>query len=268
MRRQLRSGKPPPDQRPVRRPALAGAGAGHRRAHPERGDRVRLLPGDPSPGAVPRVQCLRRARRPRRADASPDAHRDARGALQAGSGGPGDPRRHRTDEAGDRAGAGRRLARAHRARARRAGPCGLGAECRLEGDDPGGGRLPGCARRAGRAGLDTEGAGRPRAARQGVRRARQSLRRRHDGTARLLLGLPGDGALRHPADARHRLPLPAVLPDRGPRRPGGPARLAAGSSYQGGHRPGRRGQGDHPRDAAAAGRQEIEQAPRHHAQAR
>ena len=34
----------------------------HRRAHPARGDRHRLLPGDPPAGAVPRVQRLRRAR--------------------------------------------------------------------------------------------------------------------------------------------------------------------------------------------------------------
>ena len=49
------------------------------------------------------------------------------------------------------------------------------------------------------------------AARQGARRVRQSVRRRHDRLDRLLLGLRGDEELRHAAHARHRLPLPAVL---------------------------------------------------------
>ena len=49
---------------------------------------------------------------------------------------------------------------------------------------------------------------RARAARQGVRRVRQPVRRRHDRAARLRLRLPRHGALRRAADARHRLPVP------------------------------------------------------------
>ena len=62
VRRQLRSGQPAPDQRALRREPQPRSRAGHRRAHPERRNRQQVLPGDPSAGAVPRVQRLLRAR--------------------------------------------------------------------------------------------------------------------------------------------------------------------------------------------------------------
>ena len=62
VRGELRPGEPPPDQRALRCPSLAGAGAGDRGAHPEQRDRHDVLPGDASSGVVPRVQRLLRAR--------------------------------------------------------------------------------------------------------------------------------------------------------------------------------------------------------------
>ena len=56
--------------------------------------------------------------------------------------------------------------------------------------------------------------GRPHAARQGVRRVRQPLRRRNDRPARVHVRVPRDGALRRAADARHRLSVPVVLSRR------------------------------------------------------
>ena len=50
--------------------------------------------------------------------------------------------------------------------------------------------------------------------RQGACRVGQPVRRRHDRADRLQLRLPRDAVLRHAADARHRLPLSPVLPDR------------------------------------------------------
>ena len=71
-------GQPAPDQRPVRRQPQPGAGAGDRRADPAGGDRRELLPGDPSAGAVPRVQRLPRAGQHPRAAPADTGDRDAR----------------------------------------------------------------------------------------------------------------------------------------------------------------------------------------------
>ena len=76
-------GQPAPDQRALRRQPQPGAGAGDRRAHPARGDRRRLLPGDPPAGAVPRVQRLLRARQRPRAAAARARDRDAPRARAA-----------------------------------------------------------------------------------------------------------------------------------------------------------------------------------------
>ena len=72
---------------------------------------------------------------------------------------------------------------------------------------------------------DAQRADRACVARQGVHRVRQPVRRRDDRPARLRLRLQGDQGGRRPADARHRLPVPAVLsrereghPGRHPRR--------------------------------------------------
>ena len=58
-----------------------------------------------------------------------------------------------------------------------------------------------------------KGADRPYAARQGVPRVRQPLRRRDDRPAGIRSGLPRDGALRHAAHARQRLPLSHFYPE-------------------------------------------------------
>ena len=57
-----------------------------------------------------------------------------------------------------------------------------------------------------------QGTGRARDARQGIRRVRQPLRRRNDWAAGLFVRLSGDGALRRASHARHRLPVPCLLP--------------------------------------------------------
>ena len=89
---ELRPGQPAPDQRPLRRPPQPRAGARDRRAHPARGDRRRLLPGDPPAGAVPRVQRLLRAGQHPGAAAAPagdrDAHRASSGAASPSSSSP------------------------------------------------------------------------------------------------------------------------------------------------------------------------------------
>ena len=73
-------GQPAPDQRPVRRQPEPGAGAGGRSAHPAGWDRLAVLPGDASAGAVPRVQRVLRAGQHPRADPARHGERDARGA--------------------------------------------------------------------------------------------------------------------------------------------------------------------------------------------
>ena len=75
-------------------------------------------------------------------------------------------------------------------------------------------------RRAGPAGRHAQRARRARAARQGVHRVRQPVRRRDDRPARLRLRLQGHQGGRRPADARHRLSLPAVLSRACARHPG------------------------------------------------
>ena len=62
--------------------------------------------------------------------------------------------------------------------------------------------------------VGAEGAGRPRVPRQGVRRVRQPLRRRHDRADRVQLRLPRHGALRRAVHARHRLPVPGISSPR------------------------------------------------------
>ena len=65
--RLVRPGQPAPAQRALRLPAQRGAGLRHRDAHPEHGDRQRLLPGDQPRGHLLRLhQLLRPAVRPRR----------------------------------------------------------------------------------------------------------------------------------------------------------------------------------------------------------
>ena len=88
-------GQPAPDQRPVRLPPLARAGAGDRRAHPVGRDRRRLFPGNPSADAVPGMQPLLRAGLRRQSDAAHAGSRDPRGGRQARRVGRGDPRRCR-----------------------------------------------------------------------------------------------------------------------------------------------------------------------------
>ena len=70
LRRELWSRQPAPDQRALRLPPQPGSGPGHRRADPQRRDRQRLLPGDPSRASLRRVQPLLRAGVPARADAA------------------------------------------------------------------------------------------------------------------------------------------------------------------------------------------------------
>ena len=111
-----------------------------------------------------------------------------------------------------------------------------------------------------RAGRRAAGADRPRAARQGVPGVRQPVRRRHDRPARLQLGLPGDGCVRRAADARHRLPLPAVLSRGRDRDPGRRPRRADRPPRRRRRRAGRHGQG-HRRGAAAQADREDRRAP-------
>ena len=130
-----------------------------------------------------------------------------------------------------------------------------GAEQRQRGDDPGRGGLRWGARPAHRAGRGAEGAGGARVPRQGVRGVRQPVRRGDDRADRVQLRVPGHGALRRAGHARHRLPLPAVPPGRGP---GGPGRRAGRADRQAGAgagAAGRHGQGHGRRAAAAAGAQ-------------
>jgi len=61
VRRQLRSGNLHLIKRPLRVPPQPCPGAGDRSADPQRGDRERLFPGDPSGAALRRVQPLLRA---------------------------------------------------------------------------------------------------------------------------------------------------------------------------------------------------------------
>ena len=67
------------------------------------------------------------------------------------------------------------------------------------------------ARRADPVGRNPQRADRACAARQGLHRIRQPLRRRHDRSARIRLWIQGDQGSRRAADARHRFSLPAVL---------------------------------------------------------
>ncbi len=83
-------------------------------------------------------------------------------------------------------------------------------------------RLRGRARRADAGGRRAAGADRARDPRQGARRVGQPVRRRHDRADRLLVRLLRHGRVRRAADAGHRLPLPAVLPQGRAHRAGGP----------------------------------------------
>ena len=83
VRGQLRSRKPASDQWPVRREPQPGARARDRRAHPTRGDRRELFPGDPSAGAVSRMQRLLGTRQRPRATSTDPGDRDAPRASSA-----------------------------------------------------------------------------------------------------------------------------------------------------------------------------------------
>ena len=208
---ELRAGQPAPDQRPLRRPPQPGAGAGDRRAHPSGRDRQRLLPGDAPAGTVPRVQRLLRAGQHARSS-SRASSRSRCGPRSSAAASPcsSSPVRSswptaptvatvapvrattpvvRPDD--DELAAAAEVLNA-------AGRVTIlaGAGC------------AGRARPADRARGRPAGSGRARPARQGVRRVRQPVRRGHDRAARLQLRLPGHGALRRAAHARHRLPLP------------------------------------------------------------
>lgn len=78
----LRPRQSPPHQRSVRRPPLHGPGPRPRLAHPLQRDRPRLLPGDPSGPALPRVQSLQRD------DLQPEADAEAAADRHPARGGP------------------------------------------------------------------------------------------------------------------------------------------------------------------------------------
>ena len=180
---------------------------------PRRGDRRRLLPGDPSGPAVPRVQrVLRAGQRPGAA---------APGARDRHAGGAG-PRRGRRGRGARRGVPRRRSGRRRPVPIRATSPVvrpdeqSLAAAAQVlndagGGDDPGRGGVRGGARLAHRAGRGAEGPGRARVPRQGVRRVRQPVRRGDDRAHRVQLRLPRHGALRRPGHAGHGFPLPAVL---------------------------------------------------------
>ena len=83
--------------------------------------------------------------------------------------------------------------------------------------------------RSHRTGPQTQGADRACLPRQGIRRIRQSLRRRDDRSRGLCVRLRGDEELRCAPDARYRFSIPGVLSGAGKNRAGG---CAAGSAWQ------------------------------------
>lgn len=96
------------------------------------------------------------------------------------------------------------------------------------------------ARRAGEGRRAAPGAGRSCARRQGVRRIRQSVRRRHDGAHRVLERLRRHDGVRRAADARYGLPLSAVLSGEGQGRADRPASGESRTPHGDRHRAGRR----------------------------
>ena len=188
-----------------------------------------LLPGDASRAALRRVRALCRARlqprpdaaRPRKGD--PNRHRPAR---RIGGGHPGRRRAARDRRQGGKLAGAQACSRAA-GRRRRRRPGGAAERRRAHHHDVRRGLRRRPCRGRGPGG-GAQRAHRPFAARQGIRRVRQPVRRRHDRLHRFHLGLCGDEELRHARPARYRLPLPAVLSrgrqDRADRHPAGEPR--------------------------------------------
>ena len=217
VRGELRAGQPAPDQRPVRRQPQPGAGAGDRRAHPEEeigaGYFQETHPQELFRECSVYCELVSVPEQLPRRPGDRDADRAGSAAGSPSSSIPGEvfladapPARSRCRSGRQRRSSGRTTsslaAAAEVLNAAQRVTILAGAGCAGAHD-----QLIALARAAA-------GAGRARVARQGVRRVRQPLRRRHDRPARVHLRLPGDGALRRAAHARHRLPLPAVLPAR------------------------------------------------------
>ena len=190
------------------------------------------------------MQRLHGARKRPRAAPTHPGDRDARGARARGRWGRDRPAGALPDPGTRPCGPPGGQADLIRGAAQRRGPHGSrrSSQPREPGDHPGRRRLPGRPRRGGGVCGRLAGTHRARAPGQGVHRVRQPLRRRDDRPTRVRVRLSRHGALRRAADARHRLPVPAVLPRWCARRPGRRPRRAHRAP-----RPRRRGAGRHGR---------------------
>ena len=172
-----------------------------------------LLPGDAPRAPLQGLQPLLRTGLAGRTDAPRAWHRHANGYCQTGRGGR-DPARRRglaKIRISSPVSWNRPPGINHRPPGGRPQEGGRDPERGTEGGDSWRCGLRGRPRRAHRSRRSPEGPDRSRDARQGIHRARQPLRRRHDGAAGLFVGLSRDDGLRCPLDARHRLPVSAVL---------------------------------------------------------
>ncbi|CAK7279853.1 hypothetical protein SGPA1_10631 [Streptomyces misionensis JCM 4497] len=226
----VRARQPASDQRSVRRPPLDGPRPRAGGADPERPDRHRLLPGDPSRPAVPGVQPLLGTGLLAPADAPGGADGDpARGRPARCVGGVDARGRGRRARPGRRGGTPPAAGPADGpARGRGTGPADRTGGRRREGD---GVLRPGRRRRPRRGdGVRREGEvpRGPRPARQGAHPVRQPVRRRHVRPAGLRCRPRGDARVRSAAAPRHGLPVHGVpaapRADRAGRHPARTAR--------------------------------------------